>query len=157
MRFIKIGSWLLVGAGLVVLLAAPIGPLPGVFIGGTRTEPPRVWQDTSGVDEIQLKVPGRIPRVVIIWVIEHDDDLYVMGMRDSGWTRRIGDGAPVEVRIGDKTYSVRATPVHDDVGPIYEAYKAKYETDYPELVAQMPEIEEAAGFAVVFRLDRPAG
>ena len=157
MRILRNASVGIFVLGGLALFAAPIGPLPGFFIGGAPTVAPATWEDTSQIDEILLKAPGTIPRVVIIWVIEHDDDLYVMGMRDSGWTRRIGDGAPVEVRIGDKTYSVRATPVHDDVGPIYEAYKAKYETDYPELVAQMPEIEEAAGFAVVFRLDRPAG
>jgi len=155
MRFIKLGSWLLVGAGLVVLLAAPIGPLPGVFIGGTPTEPPRVWQDTSGVDEIQLKVPGRIPRVVIIWVIAYAGELHVLGMRDGGWTGMIGEGSDVEVRIGDRTYALRATPVNERVTPILEAYKAKYEPNYPDLVAQLPSIDEASDVAVVFRLERP--
>ena len=156
MRILRNASAGILVLGLVAVFAAPIGPLPGFFIGGTPTVAPATWEDTSQIDEILLKAPGTIPRVVIIWVVEYDEDLYVLGMKESGWTRRIGGGAPVEVRIGDKTYSVRATPVQDDAGPIYEAYKAKYEANYPDLVAQMPEIEEAAGFAVVLRLGRTA-
>ena len=155
MRFIKLGSWLLVAAAVIVLLAAPIGPLRGVFIGGTPTEPPRVWQDTSSIDEIQLKAPGWIPRVVIIWVIEYAGELHVLGMQGGGWTGMIGEGADVEVRIGDRTYALRAAPVNEGVRPILEAYKAKYEPNYPDLVARLPPIDEASDVAVVFRLERP--
>ena len=107
MRILKIALAVLAALAVVVLLAAPIGPLPGVFIGGTATPPPATWEDTSGIDEIRLKAPGAIPRVVIIWVIDVGGELYVVGMKESGWTQRIGDGAPVEVRIGDATYAAR--------------------------------------------------
>ena len=156
MRIVKIGSTVLFVLALIMLVAAPIGPLPGVWIGGTPTPAPAVWEDTSGIDEIRLKAPGGIPRVVIIWVIDFEGELYVLGMKSSGWAERIGDGGPVEVRIGDRTYAVRATPVDEREEEIYGAYIAKYEPDYPDLVARMPSIEEARGKAVIFRLDRGA-
>lgn len=154
MRIVRIVSAVLVVLGLIVLLAAPIGPLPGVFIGGAETSPPSVWEDTSGIDEIRLKAPGAIPRVVIIWVIDFEGELYVLGMKNSGWTRMIGEGGPVDVRIGDRTYAVRATPIEQRAEEIYAAYIAKYEPNYPEIVASMPSMEEGRDLAVIFRLDR---
>ena len=70
MRILKIIVAILALALPIVLIAAPIGPLPGLWIGGTETPAPSIWQDTSGVDEIRLKAPGAIPRVVIIWVVD---------------------------------------------------------------------------------------
>ena len=154
MRILKIALAVLAALAVVVLLAAPIGPLPGVFIGGTATPPPATWEDTSGIDEIRLKAPGAIPRVVIIWVIDVGGELYVVGMKESGWTQRIGDGAPVEVRIGDATYAVEAILVEEGGGAILTAYAAKYEPNYPDIVADLPTIEEAPEVASIYRLDR---
>ena len=154
MPLAKIASGTLLVLALAFLALAPIGPLPGVFIGGTDTPVPATWEDTAGIDEIRLKAPGVLPRVVIIWVIDVAGELYVLGMKDSGWTSRIGEGAPVEIRIGDRTYAVQATPVIEGARPIYEAYIAKYEPNYPELIAQMPSMEEAGDVAVIYRLDR---
>ena len=81
---------------VVLMLSAPIGPMPGVFIGGTSTKAPERWTDTSSVHEIMLRVPGTLPRVVIIWVIEFDGELHVLGSRDSGWVKMIGAGSPVD-------------------------------------------------------------
>ena len=82
---------------LVVL--APIGPLPGVFIGGTNTPSPAQWPETKGVDEIRLKVPGTVPRVVLIWVVQYEADLYVVGNSASGWVEMLGEGGPVAMRL----------------------------------------------------------
>ncbi|MCR9097182.1 MAG: hypothetical protein NXI30_23410 [bacterium] len=154
MRIVQIVSLAVVAVGLVVLLSAPIGPLPGVFIGGTDTPPPATWPDTSGVDEIRLKAPGAIPRVVIIWVIDVAGELYVVGMKESGWTRRIGDGAPVEVRIGDATYAIEARLVEEGGEAILTAYAAKYEPNYPDIVAGLPSMQDAPEVASIYRLDR---
>jgi hypothetical protein len=101
-----------------------------------------------------LKVPGLLPRVVIIWVVEHSGELHVVGSRGSGWVKMIGTGSPVEMRLGDSTYSLMASPVAEDWQPILEAYVAKYEAEYPDIVAGFPSIEEAADLVAVFRLDR---
>ncbi len=154
MRVLKIALPAILAVALVVLFVAPLGPMPGVFIGGSPVEAPEEWADTSDVDEIMLKVPGPVPRVVIIWVVEHGGELHVVGSRDSGWVGMIGAGSPVEMRLGDSTYSLKASPVSEGWQPILEAYVAKYEADYPDIVAGFPTMEEAAGTVAVFRLDR---
>ena len=154
MRALKIAVPAILAVVLVVLLVAPIGPMPGIFIGGTPVEAPESWSDTSDVDEILLKVPGLLPRVVIIWVVEHGGELHVVGSKDSGWVKMIGAGSPVEMRLGDSTYSLKASPVAEGWQPILEAYVAKYRAGYPDIVAGFPTLEEAADSVAVFRLDR---
>ena len=154
MKVLKIALPALLGLALVAVLAGPIGPLPGVFIGGSSTPAPEAWGDIADVDEIRLKVPGTPPRVVIIWVIEHEGELHVVGSRDSGWVRRIGAGGPVEMRVEDATYSLSASPVTEGWREVLEAYVAKYEEDYPEIIAGFPTVEEAEGTVAVFRLSR---
>ena len=100
MRALKIAVPAILALAFLVALVAPIGPMPGLFIGGTSTKVPEQWGDTSNVDEIMLRVPGSLPRVVIIWVIEHGGELHVVGSRDSGWVKMIGAASPVEVRVG---------------------------------------------------------
>ena len=55
---------------VIMVCATRIGPMPGFFIGGQPTPVPKAWPDTSKVDEILLKLPGTLPRVVIIWVVQ---------------------------------------------------------------------------------------
>ncbi len=155
MRVLRLALPALLMVALAVLFLAPIGPMPGVFIGGSSAQPPQTWSDTSDVHEIRLKVPGTIPRVVIIWVIDYDGELHVVGGKDSGWVKMIGAGSPVEMRLGDSTYSLKASPVSENWQQILEAYVGKYEADYPDIVAGFPSIEEAADTVAVFRLDRP--
>ncbi len=153
MKILKIIIAVALLALVVVALVAPIGPLPGVFIGGEHTAPPASWPDTSGLHEIRLKVPGTLPRVVTIWVIDHEGELHVVGRRDSGWVKMIGQGTPVEIRLGDRTYSLNATPLTEGWQAVLEAYVAKYKPLYPEIVADMPPVGEAKD-RVVFRLSR---
>jgi hypothetical protein len=137
-------------AGLAIL--APVGPLPGLFIGGQPTVAPARWPDTSAVHEIRLRVPGTLPRVVIVWVVEHDGDLHVVGARNSGWVSMLGAGGPVEMRLGDNTYSLNAALVTDGWEDVLNAYVAKYRPDYPEIIAGFPSIEDAKGTVAVYRL-----
>ena len=155
MKIVKIAVPVALVLVLVLALAAPIGPMPGLFIGGTPAEAPQTWPDTSQVHEIRLRVPGTLPRVVIIWVIEADGDLHVVGSRESGWVKMIGAGSPVELRLGDDTYALVANPVTEGWEAILESYVAKYRPDYPDIVAGFPDIDEARGSVAVFRLSRP--
>jgi hypothetical protein len=154
MKILRIAVLVLLAVGVVVAIVAPIGPLPGFFIGGERAPVPASWPDTSGVHEIRLKVPGTLPRVVIIWVVEHDGELNVVGSRDSGWVERIGEGAPVEMRLEDHTYALQAKPVTDGWESVLQAYVDKYRADYPEIVAGIPTGGEARDRVAVFRLSR---
>jgi hypothetical protein len=139
---------------VVVAIAAPIGPMPGFFIGGTPGATPAAWPDTSGTHEIKLRVPGTIPRVVIIWVVDVAGELYVVGSPGSGWVTKIGAGSPVDMRLGEATYSLRAAPVTEGWMPVLEAYVAKYEPDYPDIIAGIPSMDEAEGQFAVFHLER---
>ncbi len=154
MRALKFALPALAVLVLVTLLIAPIGPVPGLFIGGEAAESPGQWEDTSDVDEILLRVPGTPPRVVILWVIQHGGELHVVGRKGSGWVNMIGGGSHVELRVGDRTYSLQASPVVEGRQQILEAYVAKYRADYPDIVAGFPSAEEAEDLIAVFRLDR---
>ena len=143
---------------LVLLVAfvfvAPVGPLPGVLIGGTPTEVPGSWGETSGIHEITLEVPGPLPRVVIIWVVQSVGELYIVGSRDSGWVSMLDDGGPVRMRMEGNTYSLNATFLKTGWEHAMEAYVAKYRLDYPEIIDGFPSLEDAAGSISVFRLSR---
>jgi len=144
---------LLIAAILVIV--APVGPMPGFFIGGKEVPAPAQWMDTANTDEIKLRIPGSLPRVVIIWVIQHDGELHVVGAPDSGWVKMIGQGSPVEMRLGENTYTLYATPLTEGWEPVLTAYVDKYRPNYPEIVDGFPSIDEAQGSIAVFRLDRP--
>ena len=154
MNILKIVLGVLAALAVVVAIAAPIGPLPGFFIGGAAQPAPAAWPDTSGVHEIKLKVAGGIPRVVIIWVADYNGELYVVGSPDSGWVRKVGDGAPVQLRLGDDTYALNAVPVAGNTDAILNAWLDKYEPDYPEIVSGFREGEASSSAAAIFRLDR---
>ncbi|MDG1233883.1 MAG: hypothetical protein P8P91_16620 [Pseudomonadales bacterium] len=154
MKVVKLAAGLLVLLLTLLILITPLGPVPGFFIGGTPTESPETWPDTSAVHEITLAVQGTVPRVVIIWVSEYQDELYIVGSADSGWVNMIGEAAPVEMRLGDNTYSLIATSLEDGWQPMMTAYVEKYEPDYPDIVAGFPAVEDAQAAIKVFKLVR---
>ena len=154
MRALKIALVAVLALLLVGTLVAPIGPIPGLFIGGTLTQAPERWDDTSDVHEIMLRVPGTLPRVVIIWVVEHGGELHAVGSKDSGWVTMIGARSPVQMRLGDDTYALNASVVTEGWQQILQAYVAKYQADYPDIVAGFPSIDEAKDLVAVFRLER---
>jgi hypothetical protein len=148
---------LLLVVAVVLIVATPIGPLPGFFIGGEATATPQTWPDTAEVDEIYLKVPGTIPRVVIIWVVQVEGELYVVGSKNSGWVQLIGSSAPVEMRLRGQTYALNAVSTGIDLSTVIAAYKDKYRPDYPDIVAGFPSVEEGRDEFGVFRLTPRAG
>lgn len=149
---ILIGALILIG--LIFVVAAPIGPVPGFLIGGQDQQVPTRWPDTSGVPEIRLKVPGVPPRVVIIWVVAQENELYVVGDKDNGWVKMLGDGSPVEMRLGDNTYALYARRVDEGAQEIVTAWLDKYRPDYPEIVSAFPTPESGVSPARVYRLGR---
>ena len=154
MKIAKVGGWVLLAVLALLVALAPLGPLPGVFIGGTPTPAPLKWQDTSAVHEIVLRVPGTLPRVVTLWVIEMDNELFVVGDKSSTWVSMIGQGGPVELRLGDNTYALVATPLTQGWEPVYLAYLEKYRPDYPDLVSEFPSVAEGDATGAIFRLSR---
>ncbi len=154
-KTLKIGIPLLVILLVTLAVIAPVGPLPGFLIGGVESTAPKTWPDTSNVHEIKLAVPGTLPRVVTIWVIEYESELFVTGYAESGWVRMLGSGGPVRMRLGDNTYPLLATAVTNNAQPILTAYMDKYRPDYPDIVEDFPSPEEAGDSYAVFKLSRP--
>ena len=156
MKALKIGLAVLGIVALIAIAMAPIGPMPGFFIGGTPVAAPAQWPDTHDVDEIRLRVPGTLPRVVNIWVVESGGELYVVGARKSGWVSMLGEGGPVDMRLGDSTYRLHAAAVREGWEAVLTAYVDKYRPNYPDIVAGFPKPEEAGSQVAVFRLERPS-
>jgi hypothetical protein len=153
MKALKIVALVVAVVLVVLIFATPLGPLPGLFIGGTATPVPASWGDTRPIHEIQLQVgEGPIRRVVIIWVVQVDGLLHVVGAKESGWTAAIGGSGPVRMRMGDKTYDMQATLMTDGWQPVLQAYVDKYRADYPEIIEGFPSIDEAQGAVSVFQL-----
>ena len=144
---------ILIGAILVWL--APIAMMPGFFIGGSTTPAPSTWEDTSAIDEVRLKVRGTIPRVVIIWIVQVDGELYVTGAKDSGWVTRLGDGGDAELRIGDNTYPVVAERQTENLDELIGAWYDKYRPNYPDIVGDMSEVSTEPRSYAIFKLARP--
>ena len=157
MKFLKISIpvFLLFLTGVAIM--APIGPLPGFFIHGTPTEVPTSWPDTSDEHKILLQVDGVLPRVVIIWVVDYENDLYVFGGTTSGWVQLIGESAPVKMRLDNSTFDLIAERVTDDLVAITTAYRDKYRADYPEIIESGDlDVNKADESFRVFRLERPS-
>ena len=153
MKILKIGSAVLLVALVIVAFAAPIGPMPGLLIGGSASAVPASWGDTQTIDEIHLQIgAGPVGRTVIIWTVQIDGDLYVTGQKDSGWTQGIGSGGPVRLRMGGNLYDLTATPVTEGKADILAAWVAKYSVHYPEIVDSFPAPEESLPTSAVFRL-----
>lgn len=147
------GTALLLIIALLVALA-PIGPLPGFFIGGTPAATPSVWGDTRDLHEVRLRVDGSLPRVVIIWVVQQDNELYVMGSNESGWVSMLGDGGEVSLRMEAVTYSLTAQRLTTGQLPIIAAYQGKYRADYPGIVNGMGPPENMLSGTSVYHLLR---
>ena len=90
-------------------------------------------------------VPGILPRVVVIWVVQVDGALYVVCNSASGRVERLGDGAAVEMRLSSNTYTLNARLVTQDLERLLNAYKDKYRSNYPDMVAGFPTLAEASG------------
>ena len=104
-------------------------------------------------DEVLLKTSGSLlPWVVTIWIIGDADALYVFGAADSSWVKNALADPLVELRIHDRTYALKATPLNPPDPAIYQKYIDRYAPDYPDIVAGMPKADEVEGVGTVFRL-----
>lgn len=152
-RWLSITLAVLLVVALGVAIAAPIGPLPGFRIGGSEAAAPSTWADTRLPDEVRLaNYSGALPHVVIIWVVEHDGDLHVIGDPASSWVEGTTAAPEVDLRIGGDVYAMRAERLQTGQVAVLQRYVERYQEDYPEIIASFPPMEEFAQGAAVFRL-----
>ena len=153
MKIWKIGLSLFTVVLITLLVRLPIATTPGFFIGGSASAAPATWEETSSIHEIKLRVADLIPRVVIIWFVEIDNDLYIIGETDSGWVSILETGGPVHMRLQDSTYPLLATIVTSSEDKILQAWQEKYEADYPEFFASSAS-DDFLEYSSVYRLSR---
>ena len=134
-------------------LAAPIGPMPGIRLGGTAATPPDQWSSMTLPEEVRLATSaGFLPHVVIIWVVEDDNRLYLIGAPDSAWVEGATQSPDVRLRIGDNAYDMRATRIAAGREDMFQKYIDRYKDNYPEIIASFPPIEEFSQGAALFEL-----
>lgn len=140
-------------AFIALIIRLPIATTPGFFIGGNASPTPVIWPDTSSIHEIKLRVEGTIPRVVIIWFVAIDNELYIVGETDSGWVSMLENGDLVQMRLQDSTYSLQANAVNAGGEEIRQHWLVKYEADYPEFVNTSAS-EDFLKYSAIYRLSR---
>lgn len=138
---------------IAVALAAPLGPMPGIRIGGTAAEPPSNWSGIVLPDEVRFATyDGALPYVVTIWIVEVGGELYVVGDPASTWVQRATRAPEVKVRIGDEVYDMLATRMPPSREDVLGAYVGRYQDDYPEIIDGFPPLEELAAGSALFAL-----
>ena len=143
----------LVIALIFIIIAAPIGPMPGIRIGGTPAEAPASWTAAELPDEVRLATyDGVLPYVVTIWIVESGGGLYVVGAPESTWVAKATSSSDVRVRINDALYDMRATRMPPGRVDVLQAYVDRYKDDYPDIIASFPPLEEFAEGSALFEL-----
>ncbi|MDH3644027.1 MAG: DUF2255 family protein [Gammaproteobacteria bacterium] len=141
---------------LGVALAAPIGPMPGIRLGGDSATPPAEWASVNLPEEVRLAThAGALPHVVIIWVVESGNRLYVIGAPDSAWVEGATQSPDVRLRIDGNAYDMRATPLEAGRREIAQKYIDRYKDNYPDIISGLPPIDEFSQGAAILELARP--
>ena len=137
---------------LGVALAAPIGPMPGIRLGGSPATVPAQWSSVDLPEEVLLATSaGVLPHVVIIWVVESDDRLYLIGDPASTWVEGVTASPDVQLRIGDNVYDMQATRI-EGRQDLFQMYIDRYKDNYPDIIASFPPIEQFAQGGALFEL-----
>ncbi len=126
---------LLVAVGLLLGLSAcePSDRTPGFWLSGEVSDVPEDWSFTQDHKEIFVEVstPYFISHSVTIWCAALDGTLYI-GARDpdsKNWPSWVDSAPDIRLKIGDKLYDVRATPLDDEetITALRQVYAQKYE------------------------------
>ena len=129
------GGIILVAIGLALGLSAcePSDRTPGLWLSGEVSDFPDDWSFTQDHQEIFVEVntPYLISHSVTIWCAALDGVLYI-GARDpdtKNWPSWVDSSPDIRLKIGDKLYDVRATPLdgEDTITALRQVYAQKYE------------------------------
>lgn len=141
---------------LLPLLSAcgPMGPMPGLAIGGELTDTPDNFSNVAAANLVQIKTQrwGWLPQVHHIWAVGIDDAVYVVAVPDASWRERVEQDPSVQLRVGDATYNLIANEISSDAERqrAYDAYLAKYAGELEEILGRKSTIADAAGM-IAFR------
>lgn len=132
----------------------PIGPMPGLAIGGVPTDAPNRFSVVAAENLVQIKTHrwGWLPQVHHIWAVGIDDAVYVVAVPGASWRERVDQDPNVQLRVGDATYNLIANEISSDAERrrAYDAYVAKYAGELEEILGRKSTIADAAGM-IAFR------
>ena len=127
----------------------PIGPMPGLAIGGEEQPTPDDFAFVQDHDLIMIRTyfGGWLPQVHYIWGVGVDDDIYAIAAPGASWRARIDDDPNVSLRIGDNYFNLTAAEVHDaeQTQAAFDAYVTKYGPQLEEIIGHPPVIEDMNG------------
>ena len=152
MRALKTTLGIIAALIVVMLLAGPLGPLPGLFIGGEEQTPPDVWVAAELPDTVQAKPASY--GAVNLWIIEDNNNLYLFGEGDSWWVGALRHQPAMKLRLSNATYNLHARELDQPDPRLYDKYVARYAEDYPDIVSELPSPEDAIAHGAVFELTR---
>lgn len=104
-------------------------PFSAGELSGTVTQAPADWSEIAAPKVIRLETNPTDPYSVKLWIIGHEDKLYVhAGANRATWVEHIEVDPRVRVLIGDKLFELTAERVasQDEFDAFSELYKAKY-------------------------------
>lgn len=134
---------------VMVLMCAgcgPIGPMPGLAIGGEEQAAPDDFAFVRDYDLILVRTyfGGWLPQVHYIWGVGIDDAIYAVAVPGASWRARINDDPNVLVRVGDNYYKLTAAKVNDaeETQAAFDAYIAKYGPQLEEILGHRATIED---------------
>jgi hypothetical protein len=141
-------SLFLVPLAMILFCAGcgPIGPTPGLVLGGEEQAVPDDFAFVQEHDLLMVRTlfGGWLPQVHYIWGVGVDDAVYAMAVPDARWRARLVDDPNVLLRVGDNYYSLTATEVTDaeEIQIVFDAYMDKYGSQLEEVLGHPPSLED---------------
>ena len=136
-------------SSLAILFAAgcgPIGPTPGLAIGGEERSVPDDFAFVQDHELILVRTffGGWLPQVHTIWGVGIDGGIYSTAVPGASWRERLRDDPEVLIRVGDGYYALTAVKVSDpeETQRVFDAYMAKYGPQLAEILGRPPTIED---------------
>ena len=127
----------------------PIGPMPGLAIGGNEQPAPDDFAFVQDHDLITIRtmMGGWLPQVHNIWGVGVGDGVYAAAVPGATWRARLDDDPNVLLRVGDNYYPLTAAVVTDAaiIQTAFEAYVHKYGPALEEVVGHPPTVEDVSG------------
>ena len=139
-----------ISLALILLCAGcgPIGPMPGLAIGGDEQPAPDDFAFVQDHDLLMVRTlfGGWLPQVHYIWGVGVGDAIYAVAVPDASWRARLDTDPNVLLRVGDSHFSLTATKVNDveETQAAFDAYMDKYGPQLEEIIGHPPTIEDVS-------------
>ncbi len=124
----------------------PIGPMPGLAIGGDEQSAPKDFAFVQNHELLTVRTffGGWLPQVHTIWGVGVDDGIYAIAVPGASWRARINDDPEVLLRVGDDYFLLTASKVNDagQTQGAFDAYIAKYGPQLEEILGHPGTLED---------------